>query len=68
MIILETERLTLREISLNDIQELSKILQNPKSMLPWHELFTNQELCTRRYYFYINDITWVIIYLVYYKL
>lgn len=45
MIILETERLTLREISLNDIRELSKILQNPKSMLPWHELFTNQELC-----------------------
>ena len=25
-------------------QELSEILQNPKVMLPWNELFTNQEL------------------------
>lgn len=44
MIVLETERLILREVSFNDFQELSKILQNPKVMLPWNELFTNQEL------------------------
>lgn len=44
MIILETERLILREISFEDFQELSEILQNPKVMLPWNELFTNQEL------------------------
>ena len=44
MIVLETERLILREISFKDFQELSKILQNPKVMLPWNELFTNQEL------------------------
>ena len=34
MIILETERLILREISFEDFQELSEILQNPKVMLP----------------------------------
>lgn len=44
MIVLETERLILREISFEDFQELSEILQNPKVMLPWNELFTNQEL------------------------
>lgn len=44
MIVLETERLILREILFKDFQELSEILQNPKVMLPWNELFTNQEL------------------------
>lgn len=44
MTVLETERLILREISFKDFQELSKILQNPKVMLPWNELFTDQEL------------------------
>ena len=42
MIILETERIILSEISFEDFQKLSEILQNPKVMLPWNELFTNQ--------------------------
>lgn len=43
-ILLETPRLILRKIRINDYQDLSKILQDIEVMYAWEHAFSNQEV------------------------
>ncbi|MDR0738931.1 MAG: GNAT family N-acetyltransferase [Oscillospiraceae bacterium] len=45
-IFIETKRLFLREITSNDFNGLSEILQNLAVMLPWDSTFSDEELHT----------------------
>ena len=43
-IILETERLALRELEIRDASDLAEILQNPAVMFAYEHTFTNQDV------------------------